>query len=133
MSLRDQQVDHVCAFLCFWELISSDHVRTSIVVPLFLETYQQIELCTPNKFDGVANRCIDSERSLSKNTSDHVRALIVVPLFLETYQHVDHAHTVTTVVVLCGIASPLRACTEVVPLLPLLIPCLPVPFSDNVL
>ena len=106
------------------------------MVPLFLETYQQIELCTPNEFDGVTNRCINSEKNLSKNTSDHVRASIVVPLFLETYQHVDHALTMTTVVVLCGIASLLRACTEVVPqrpLLLLLISCLPVPFSDNVL
>ena len=74
--------------------------------------------------------------SVRNNTSDHVRTLIVVPLFLETYQHVDHAHTMTTVVVLCGIASPLRVCTEVVPRQPLLllsISCLLVPFSDNVL
>ena len=103
------------------------------MVPLFLETYQQIELCTPNEFDGVANRCIDSERNILTNISDHAHTSIVVPLFLETYQHVDHAHTVTTVVVLCGIAPPLRACTEVVPLLPLSIPCLPVPFSNIVL
>ena len=81
---------HRLWFLCFWELISSDHIPTSIVVPLFLETYQ----------------------------------------------HVDHAHTMTTVVVLCGITSLLRACTEVVPwrsLLLLSISCLLVPFSDNVL